>query len=291
MSGRHLRVAEIKKTFEAGSANMTHLNENTPAEAFSKQAPIFDNLYNNNEIIQYKRERVRSHFLSLLNPNSNILEINAGTGDDAIFFAGEGHHVHATDISEEMQKMLNKKVEASGLQAMISQEICSFNSLELLKDKGPYDAVFSNFAGLNCTDQLSNVIASLDKLLKPGGVATLVILPGFCLWESLMIFKGRFKTATRRFFSGNGRMASIEGEKFKCWYYNPRYIKKHLSPKFSIISIEGLCTLVPPSYLENFPAKHPRLFLFLKRKEAVLKCKWPWRSIGDYYIVSLRKVN
>jgi hypothetical protein len=44
---------------------MTQLSANTTeqaaAAAFSKQAPVFDNLYAANAIVQYKRKRVREH--------------------------------------------------------------------------------------------------------------------------------------------------------------------------------------------------------------------------------------
>jgi hypothetical protein len=118
---------------------------------------------------------------------------------------------------------------------------------------------------------------------------TLVILPKFCLWESLLFFKGKFKIAFRRFFSRKGVKAHIEGEYFTCWYYNPSYVIKNMKEKYEALSVEGLCTLVPPSYLENFPTKWSFLFNFLKEKENKWKSKWPWKSIGDYYIISLRK--
>ena len=91
------------------------LNEQAAAAAFSKQAPIFDELYGEDLIIQYKRKRVRDHVLPYLAPGSNILELNAGTGDDAVFFAQKGYKVHATDISHEMQKQLKEKVIAFDL--------------------------------------------------------------------------------------------------------------------------------------------------------------------------------
>jgi hypothetical protein len=53
--------------------------------------------------------------------------------------------------------------------------------------------------------------------------------------------------------------------------------------------MEGLCTMVPPSYFENFPMKRPLLFNWLKGKENKWKSKWPWKSIGDYYIITFRK--
>jgi hypothetical protein len=188
-----------------------------------------------------------------------------------------------------MQQKLEEKVKAKKLESRITNELCSFTDLANLKSKGPYDLIFSNFAGLNCTGELDKVLNSFLQLLKPGGVITLVILPKFCLWESLMFLKGNFKTAFRRFFNSKGVRAHIEGEYFTCWYYNPSYVVKHLDNSFELLSVEGLCTLVPPSYLENFPNKRPRLYQWLINKENILKSKWPWRSIGDYYIISLKK--
>ena len=78
------------------------------AEAFNKQSGIFDALYHSNKIVQYKRKRVRDHVEQYLKPNSSILELNAGTGDDAIYFAAKGHTVHATDIAVDMQEVLEK---------------------------------------------------------------------------------------------------------------------------------------------------------------------------------------
>ena len=125
--------------------------------------------------------------------------------------------------------------------------------------------------------------------IKPGGIVTLVVLPKFCLWETLLILKGKFRTATRRFFGKSGRKAHVQGEYFKCWYYNPSFIISHLKDSFDVLSVEGLCTIVPPSYIDKFSEKHPKLFTFLKRKEDTLKTKWPWKYIGDYYIISLEK--
>jgi ubiquinone/menaquinone biosynthesis C-methylase UbiE len=264
-------------------------NEGKAAEAFSKQSSIFDALYSQNPIIRYKRARVRSHVEQYLQPGSHILELNAGTGDDAIYFAQKGHKVHATDISTGMQQQLKQKVQAAGLAGSISTEICSFTQLLQLQNKGPYDLIFSNFAGLNCTGSLNEVMQNFDALLKPGAVVTMVIMPPFCLWETLLAFRGKFKNAFRRFNSRNGVPANIEGVKFLCWYYRPSYIKSHLKKHFTLLGIEGLCAAVPPSYFENFPNKHPALYSKLTAFENRNKSRWPWRCCGDYFIISLRK--
>jgi len=270
-------------------STVSPVNETKAAEAFSWQSVVFDDLYSGDPIIQYKRERVRNHVLQYLPENSHILELNSGTGEDAIFFAGKGHYVHATDISQGMQEQLMWKVKGENLNDRITNELCSYTALDRLKNKGPYDLMFSNFAGLNCTDELDKVLMSFSQLLKTNGVVTLVILPKFCLWETLLLFKGKFKTAFRRFFSSNGRTAHLEGHYFKCWYYNPTYITKRIKDQFDMLSIEGLCTIVPPSYMEGFAEKRPSTFTLLKKWEDRLKSRWPWKYIGDYYIISLRK--
>lgn len=266
-----------------------HINEQKAAEAFSAQSAVFDEIYSSNTIVNYKRERVRAHVLQYLKPQSSILELNAGTGEDATFFAGLGHKVHATDIATGMQQKLREKAESYGLNDLISTEICSFTHLNELKNRGPYNQIFSNFAGLNCTAELDKVLHSLPDLLADDGVATLVILPKFCLWESLLIFKGLFKTATRRWFSKNGVRARVEGTYFTCWYYDPSYIAMQVKGKMDILSVEGLCTVVPPSYIEHFAERYPRAYGFLKRWEDRLRFKGFWRAVGDYYIISLRK--
>jgi ubiquinone/menaquinone biosynthesis C-methylase UbiE len=267
----------------------SQINEQYTEEAFSKQSAVFDEIYSGNTIVQYKRDRVRAHVLQYLKSGSKILELNSGTGEDAVFFAQQGHHVHATDISTGMQQQLVQKVAKHKLQDLVSNELCSYTQLHELKNKGPYHHIFSNFAGLNCTGELDKAMLSFRDLLMPGGVVTLVVLPKFCLWETLLVFKGKFRTAFRRWFSKKGVKARVEDTYFTCWYYNPSYIINTLKNDFDLLAVEGLCTIVPPSYIEGFAEKYPAIYRFLVKYESRLKSTWPWRVIGDYYIISLRK--
>jgi ubiquinone/menaquinone biosynthesis C-methylase UbiE len=266
-----------------------HINELKASEAFTKQSKFFDQLYNENAIIQYKRERVREHILKYAKHGNSMLELNCGTGEDAIFFAQKGFTVHATDISIGMLDVVKKKIGSNSYESKISVEQCSFTELEFLKLKKPFDYVYSNFGGLNCTGELEKVLNSLDRLVTSGGVITLVIISKFCLWETLLLFKGKFRTAFRRFLSAKGRKAHVEGSSFRCWYYSPSFIKKHLKARFEFLDLEGLCTIVPPSYIQNFAEKYPGTFRFLTGKENKLKSKWPWNLAGDYFIISFRK--
>lgn len=264
-------------------------NESLAAAAFSAQSYVFDSIYRHNTIVQYKRKRIRDHVNRLLQPGSRILELNAGTGEDSLYFASQGHRVLATDISPGMLQQLQTKVKAAGFEGMVHTEKQSYTALDQLNDKGPYDHVFSNFAGLNCTDQMDRVLHSLSPLVKKEGTVTLVILPNFCLWESALFFKGMWKTAFRRFAGKKGASSHVEGHYFRCWYYPPSIVKRNMQQGFEHLCTEGLCTLVPPSYIEHFAEKYPRVYSLLCRLEESNAKRWPWRSIGDYYIISFRK--
>jgi ubiquinone/menaquinone biosynthesis C-methylase UbiE len=266
------------------------LNEQRVAAAFSKQAGSFDEVDAGNTIVNYKRNRVREHVLRYLPATGSILELNAGTGTDAVWFAERGYRIHATDIAEGMQDKLREKVRFSSMGNRVTTELCSFTTLDRLVERGPYDLIYSNFAGLNCTGELDRVLRSFSPLLKPGGQVTLVILPGFCLWETLMALRGKFRTAFRRPLSGRrGTRSHVEGHYFQCWYYSPGYVTRNLGREYELLSVEGLCTLVPPSYIGGFAERHPMAYRVLRVLENKWKGRWPWKYVGDYYIISLRR--
>lgn len=264
-------------------------DEQKAALGFHAQSANFDTLYQHDSMIAYKRERVRAHISRFLPTGSSVLELNAGTCEDAIWLAGQGHRVHATDIADGMLQQARKKIAAAGRQDVISLEKCSFTALDTLQQHTEYDMIFSNFAGLNCTGRLDRVLQSLPALVKPGGVVTLVMLPPFCLWETMLVFKGKFRTAFRRFSGRKGSAAKVEGKHFRCYYYPPSFIAKYMRAQFDVLSVEGLCTIAPPSYLQGFAEKRPRLYGWLCKMEEKLMYCAPWKSIGDYYIISLRR--
>jgi ubiquinone/menaquinone biosynthesis C-methylase UbiE len=266
-----------------------HINELKASEAFTRQAPVFDKLYGEDPITRYKRKRVRNHILAYAKENGRMLELNCGTGEDAIYFAQKGFLVHATDISNGMLDVLKNKLSGSFYQERITVEQCSFTELEQLAERRAFDCVYSNLGGLNCTGELERVLSKLGDLVTEGGIVTLVIISKFCLWETMLLLKGRAKTATRRFFSRNGKEAQVEGKSFKCWYYNPSFVKKCMEKNFDFLSVEGLCTIVPPSYMDHFANNYPRTLRFLVHLENRLSGKWPWNRTGDYFIISFKK--
>ncbi len=69
---------------------------------FSLKAQIYDAFGEGHPNLERMRRKVYAHVLGFLRPGDHILELNAGTGADAAFFARQGYSVHATDLSPGM---------------------------------------------------------------------------------------------------------------------------------------------------------------------------------------------
>jgi len=258
----------------------------TATAAFSAQAGVFDAIDAANPLIGWVRERVRQQALAAMKPGDTVLELNAGTGIDSMFFAEKGMRVCATDGAPGMVEQLRSK-QVQFPQLDLEVMACSFLELEQLGDRR-FQHVFSNFGGLNCTDRLDLVLKGLDRLLLVGGTCTLVIMPRFSPWELFSAFTGNFHLAARRWRTA-GAEARVEGVPFQCHYYSPRYVRQHVASGYSVTTQRALSFFVPPPYKEGFMERWPVAFKILERIEDSL-AHWPLiRDGGDHFVITLRK--
>src|SRR6185369_6942529 len=103
--------------------------------AFSKQSLHYDQEDLSNPVLQVWRQRVYAHVDRFIKPNSKILELNAGTGIDALRFAKLGHTVHATDISSGMIEQLKEKNSIHSLSDKITVQQISYEALDQVNGK------------------------------------------------------------------------------------------------------------------------------------------------------------
>ena len=253
--------------------------------AFSKQSTHFDEEDFSNLILQEWRQRIYNHADAFKKPNSKILELNAGTGIDAIRFAKQGHTVHAIDISDGMIKRLNEKVSALSLSDKITTQQISYEQLNGVD--GKFDYVFSNFGGLNCIDDLRKVTKHLPSLLNQNAFVTWVVMPRIAPWEWTWMLKGKFKDAFRR-FEKHGVLANVEGETFLTYYHSLRAIEKSFGPKFQLIKSEGLGVFSPPPSASSFVKRFGRVSDFLNRTDRSVSCLFPFNRWGDHVIATFR---
>ena len=230
------------------------------------------------------RGEVRNHVMSFLRKSDKILEINAGTGTDAVFFAKKGFNVHATDISGGMIYQLKNKVIKYSLKDQISVQQCSFTELNKITC-GPFNYIFSNFGGLNCTPDLLEVTKFFPDLLNRNGRITLVLMPPLCPWEIALIFRGQFKTAFRR-LKKYGTRSHLEGKYFNTFYYSPQKTIEALGKKFRILKLQGLASFTPPPYMENFPGRFPTIYKNLNKFDKYFSNHFPFNHFADHFILT-----
>lgn len=254
-------------------------------KAFTKQSLHFDEADQKNPVLQRMRKQVYEHVSRFLKPRDKILELNAGTGIDALHFIRMGHRVHAIDLSDGMILQLTHKVANYNLSDTLTVQQLSFTELDKVSDKG-FDFVFSNFGGLNCVDDLTKVSHHLPRLLQPGAFITLVIMPVICPWELISVFKNG-KKSLRRFKSGGVR-AHLEGEYFQTYYHSLQTVKKAFANQFTFVRSEGLATLSAHPHTANFPERYPRLDKFLFKIDQRVRTWFPFNRWGDHIIVTFQ---
>jgi SAM-dependent methyltransferase len=233
------------------------------------------------------RSRVYASFVRHVPAGARVLELNAGTGTDAVALAARGYRVHATDIAPGMLARVHEKVAASALHERVSVQRVSYLALDRVSG-APYDAVFSNLGGLNCVADLRPVARGLDGVLLPGGVAVLVVMPPICLWELGLVFAGKFRLATRRLRRG-GTRAHLEGREFRVHYFTPRQVVGAFGSRYEVLGVEGLSVLTPTAESKNLARRHARLYRLLARVDDVLAPRRPFSGWGDFFIVVLRR--
>lgn len=256
------------------------------AEAFSRTAEKYDSFAEDHPHLTRMRNKVYDHVSRYLPSGSRILELNAGTGTDAVALAQRRYHVHAIDIAPGMLARLQEKVERFHLRGQITSQECSFTNLNHVQS-APFDAVFSDLGGLNCIPDLTAVIKDLALVLKPGGLVTWVLMPPVCLWEMAEVFRGNFRLAFRR-LARKGARSHLEGLYFDVYYFTARQVIQWFGKDYSLVALEGLSVITPTAESKNLARQFPRLYGTLAWLDDRLSPRPPWREWGDFYILSLR---
>ena len=258
----------------------------TIAEAFSRTAEKYDSFSEDHPHLTRMRAKVYAHVARWLPTGAHILELNAGTGTDAVALAERGYAVHATDIAPGMLARLAEKVERLNLEGRITIQECSFTNLASMQG-GPYDALFSNLGGLNCVSDLTPVIRAIPNVLRPGGVVTWVLMPPVCLWELGLIFTGQVRLALRR-LSRNGTRSHLEGLYFNVYYFTPQQVTAWFGEDYDFLALEGLSVITPTAESKQLARRFPQIYRALSWIDDRLSVRPPWWGWGDFYILSLR---
>ena len=263
-------------------------------QPFDIMANTYDEDFSHTHIGKLQREKVWEKLLPVLhtyNRHLDILEINCGTGEDALRLAAMGHSVIATDASAVMiEKAKCKAGQFAGNNYKVQFIQCSFEGLQSHIFENRFDLVFSNFGGLNCIDEeaLKVLSKTLSNLITPGGHLFFVLISRFCAWETgYYLLRGRFKTAFRRWQKQVS--FTVSGNTIPVYYYSPASFKKLFHPEFAYINSFAVGLFVPPSYLEPFFLKRQALLGKLSSLENKLAVSSAMCRLSDHYCIVLKK--
>lgn len=265
-----------------------------PVTSFDAIAQDYDTSFSESKIGRAQRAQVYAFLEEAIGKAEglNILELNCGTGIDAIYLAQKGQHVLATDISEGMTELVRKKSLDMGLSNNIQAKTLDINNINELNPSKKYDLIFSNFGGLNCLSpiEIEKLGKNLLPLLSDDGHFIAVVMPRFCLWETLyFLTKMSFKKAFRRLSKGPVLAALDEQTEIKTWYYAPPQFRKLLGQNFKMINKRPVGFFIPPSYLTYISQKTPRFFKLLVAMEKKIRGLSYLANVSDHFYITLKK--
>lgn len=257
--------------------------------AFDRMAYQYDALFTFSIVGRAQREVVWKRAAAVFPRGSRILEINCGTGEDAIFLASRGICVTACDASSQMIGHARARQELDAPEAPIRFHVLATERLCELPKEPPFDGAFSNFSGLNCVADLRSVFHELATRLRPGARLLLCLSTRFCFWEVLhYTAKGEFRKAVRRWRGVS--QVRFDEHSFPVYYPTMWALRRSCGAEFRLRSVTGVGITTPPSYLEGWIRKHPRLLAAMKYFDRAV-CNLPiFRNIGDHVLLSMERV-
>ena len=142
--------------------------ENQTALAFDSLAAKYDDLFTRSMIGRAQRGAVWDILTNTFEPGSHILELNCGTGEDALFLAKHDISVVACDASERMIETARQRMQCEDPGAPIQFKLLATEHLSKLDRGDLFDGAFSNFSGLNCVADLNQTARDLAALVAMG---------------------------------------------------------------------------------------------------------------------------
>lgn len=262
--------------------------------AFDAAAATYDQEFTDSSVGRAQRRLVWFHLarvLSQLPAPAEVLEVNCGTGEDALWLAKQGHRVLATDISASMLVVAAQKAAQAGYRHAVTCTRLAAQEIEPDTLGRRFDLILSNFGGLNCLSptDMRALARRLPEMVSPGGRVLMVIMPPFCLWETFWsLITLRPGLAMRRWRKGPV-MTQVHGTSFPIWYYRLGWLRRLFSDSFDCVRVRPVGFTVPPSALEGRLHKYPRLLSTMERIDRALGRSSLLAAMSDHALLEFRR--
>jgi ubiquinone/menaquinone biosynthesis C-methylase UbiE len=260
------------------------------ALVFDQMAAEYDDVFTRSMIGRAQRDAVWSILTRNFQSGDHVLELNCGTGEDALFLARNGISVTACDASKQMVQIASNRLRREAPDAPIRFNHLSTERLSELQPATMFDGAFSNFSGLNCVPNLKQTAEELATLLPPNAPLLVCLSTRVCVWEVIwFLLHGKFRKAFRRC---SGRATARVGEfAVDVYYPTVRKLQQLFAPSFVMRSCIGVGVTVPPSYVESWIRSYPKLLRLLRAIDRVV-APWPgFRVVGDHMLLHFERVQ
>ncbi len=252
---------------------------------FEALAAAYDERFTSTPIGQLMRQAVWRRCDARFAAGARVLEMNCGTGEDAVHLASRGVHVLATDAASAMVMRAGAKVERSRVQDRVTVRQLDWSGLESLA-AGDFDGALSNFGGLNCLARLDALRRPLAERLRPGAVALLCVMGPCVPWEWVwFLLRAQPRNAFRRLRRGG-----------TCWrgmtirYPSISALRQSLAPQFRMLRVSAVGALLPPPYAAVWMQRRPAWLQRLNRWERWFETVPPLPWLADHYLMELQRV-
>lgn len=254
---------------------------------FDPVAYRYDADFTNTPLGRRQRELVQRYLEPIIHPGMRVLELNCGTGEDALWMAARGAHVTATDISAGMLEVASNKATNAGATITFRQlRLEDVGLLELPPDHPGFDLVFSNFDGLNCLPTLDFFPDAVARLLRPGGGVMVVWMNPMCAAELVgFSLRGRFGMAVQRLRRGGVAAHIGDGETAQTWFHSIWKVKRAFAKRFRFRTIAAIGLTTPPTLMRDWYHRHQRLFRWFFPIEERLMGLFPLNRLGDHTLL------
>ena len=258
--------------------------------AFDCVAEQYDDIFTCSLIGRAQRDAVWEVLEQTFRSGQRVLELNCGTGEDALFLSRIGVSVFACDASEGMIAVAARRMAKEPRGAQVQLEVRSSEQIGDLLTVGPFDGALSNFSGLNCVADLQDIARQLALLIRPGGRVLLCLSTRVCLWESFWYVAHRDLARAFRRWGGRAR-GSLGSIALEVRYPTVRQLRRYFAPSFVLRRRRGIGITVPPSYVEHLARRYPDRLKRLQRVDRAIG-EWPLcRAVGDHTLLVLERTT
>lgn len=261
----------------------------SPQAYWDHAAATYDCDFTDTLIGETRRHSVWRDLDRIFHPGQRVLELNCGTGIDAIHLAARGIQVLACDISPRMIQLAHERVAASGLADRLDFRVLPTENIETLESEAHFDGAFSNFSGLNCVEDLAAVARNLARLLKPGASLLVCMIGHVVPWEIVwFLAHGKPGRAFARVRATSGIIATGD---LKIQRPSVQEMARLFAPDFELRSWRGLGIAVPPSYMEHWARRFPEVTRLLARADNRIDRLPLFRNLGDCVLLEFSRVQ